>query len=93
MGYDCLKDVITSVRQYYTFSNITDLSNYIFLTPTADNFYDASEWQVLAMALTTVARLGTKLVAVNSLRGKAAWNAIAKTLMTCLRSLENQLLL
>ncbi|EYC07812.1 hypothetical protein Y032_0068g140 [Ancylostoma ceylanicum] len=64
--YDSLKDVITSLR------DTTHLSNCIFLTPTTDKPYDASEWQALSMAVTTVARLGTKLVAVSSPRGEAA---------------------
>ncbi|EYC13631.1 hypothetical protein Y032_0043g826 [Ancylostoma ceylanicum] len=70
--YDSLKDVITSLR------NTTNLSNCIFLTPTTDKPYDASEWQALAMAMTTVARLGAKLVAVSSPRGEAAWTTHRK---------------
>ncbi|WKY12400.1 hypothetical protein Q1695_003742 [Nippostrongylus brasiliensis] len=51
-----------------------DIGVCIFVTPTTERPCNAAEWQGLAMAITATVRCGTKMLAVSSPRGEAAWD-------------------
>ncbi|KAL6726510.1 hypothetical protein Aduo_008477 [Ancylostoma duodenale] len=70
--YRDLKDVINAV------GTVEGMHTCISLTPTSEKPYDAKKWQTLAVALTSLVRLGTKLLAVSSPRGEAAWSTHRK---------------
>ncbi|KIH53147.1 hypothetical protein ANCDUO_16734 [Ancylostoma duodenale] len=62
--YRDLKNVINAV------GTVEGMHTCIFLTPTSEKPYDAKKWQALGMTLISLVRLGTKLLAVSSPRGK-----------------------